>query len=118
MTNTRATDPEMLEQRYPVRLWEFSIRRGTGGEGRHRGGHGAVRRMEFLAALDVSLLSQRRGPFPPYGLAGAQPGATGKNTLRRASGSVEILPGAVSLSVRPGDCLTIETPGGGGYGSK
>ena len=116
MTNTRATDPEVLEQRYPVRILEFSIRRGSGGDGQHRGGNGVTRRLEFLADLNVSLLSQRRGRYPPYGLAGGQAGALGKNTLRRADGSAENLPGTVSLSVRPGDCLTIETPGGGGFG--
>ena len=81
MTNTRLTDPEVLEQRYPVRLVEFSIRRGSGGAGRHRGGNGVRRRIEFLRRLDVSILSQRRGPYPPYGLAGGEPGALGRNAL-------------------------------------
>ena len=76
MTNTRLTDPEILERRYPVRLLEFSIRRGSGGRGRHRGGDGVVRRIEFLRPLEVSILSQRRGPYPPYGMAGGEPGAT------------------------------------------
>jgi 5-oxoprolinase (ATP-hydrolysing) len=116
MTNTRATDPEVLEQRYPVRLWEFSIRRGSGGAGRRRGGDGAVRRMEFLADLEVSLLTQRRGPYAPYGLEGGQPGALGRNLLRRADGSTETLPAAVTFTAHPGDTLTIETPGGGGFG--
>jgi len=117
MTNTRATDPEVLEQRYPVRLWEFSIRRGSGGAGQHRGGDGAIRRIEFLAELEVSLLTQRRGPYAPYGLDGGQPGALGRNILRRADGSTEVLPNAVCFTVRPGDTLTIETPGGGGFGA-
>jgi 5-oxoprolinase (ATP-hydrolysing) len=116
MTNTRATDPEVLEQRYPVRLWEFSIRRGSGGAGRHRGGDGAVRRIEFLADLEVSLLSERRGPYAPYGLQGGQPGALGRNILKRADGATVILPGAVCFTAHPGDILTIQTPGGGGFG--
>ena len=116
MTNTRATDPEVLEQRYPVRLWEFSIRRGSGGAGRRRGGDGAVRRVEFLADLKVSLLTQRRGPYPPYGLEGGEPGALGHNILHRADGATEALLAAVSFSAHPGDVLTIQTPGGGGFG--
>jgi 5-oxoprolinase (ATP-hydrolysing) len=108
---------EILEQRYPVRLWEFSIRRGSGGAGRHPGGEGVIRRLEFLAELEVSLLSQRRGPYPPYGLDGGHPGALGRNILRRADGSAEILPGTISFGARPGDCLIVETPGGGGFGA-
>ena len=117
MTNTRLTDPEVLEQRYPVRLHEFSIRRGSGGRGARRGGDGVVRRIEFLHPLDVSILSQRRGPYPPYGLAGGGPGEFGRNLLKRTGGSTETLPCQVQFKVRPGDVLTIETPGGGGYGS-
>jgi 5-oxoprolinase (ATP-hydrolysing) len=116
MTNTRLTDPEVLEQRYPVRLHEFSIRRGSGGIGSHRGGDGVVRRIEFLRSLDVSILSQRRGPYPPYGLAGGQPGALGRNTLLRADGEVEVLAGQVQFVAGAGDVLTIETPGGGAVG--
>jgi len=116
MTNTRLTDPEVLEQRYPVRVREFSIRRGSGGGGRHHGGDGVVRRIEFLAPLDVSILSQRRGPYPPFGLAGGQPGALGKNTLHRADGTTEPLPGLAQFRAQPGDVLVIETPGGGGFG--
>jgi len=120
MTNTRLTDPEVLEARYPVRLHEFSIRRGSGGEGKHRGGDGVVRRIEFLKPLTLSILSQRRGPYPPYGLAGGQPGALGKNTLQHVGQtflSAEQLPGLVQTEVHPGDILTIETPGGGGWGA-
>ena len=115
MTNTRLTDPEVLEQRYPVRVLEFSIRRGSGGVGRHHGGDGTLRRLEFLRKLDLSILSQRRGPYPAFGLAGGQPGALGRNTLVRADGSTERLPGLVQCQVEPGDILIIETPGGGGF---
>jgi 5-oxoprolinase (ATP-hydrolysing) len=117
MTNTRLTDPEVLEQRYPVRVQEFSIRRGSGGQGRHRGGDGIVRRLEFLRELEVSIVSQRRGPFPPYGLAGGQPGSVGRNWLTRADGRIEPLAGIVQFQAQPGDVLTIETPGGGGWGA-
>jgi 5-oxoprolinase (ATP-hydrolysing) len=117
MTNTRLTDPEVLEARYPVRLREFSIRRSSGGSGRNRGGDGVIRRLEFLRPLTLSILSQRRGPYPPYGLAGGQSGALGRNTLLRAGGNQENLPALVLTEVQPGDVLTIETPGGGGFGS-
>ncbi|MEX0977620.1 MAG: hydantoinase B/oxoprolinase family protein, partial [Pirellulales bacterium] len=117
MTNTRLTDPEVLERRYPVRVRSFAIRRGSGGEGRMRGGEGVVRKLEFLKPLDVSILSQRRGPYPPYGLAGGKSGALGRNTLVRADGTLEQLPGRAQFRARAGDVLTIETPGGGGYGS-
>jgi 5-oxoprolinase (ATP-hydrolysing) len=116
MTNTRLTDPEILERRYPVRLQEFSIRRGSGGAGRHRGGDGVVRRIEFLRPLTVSLLTQRRGPHPPYGMAGGQPGAFGANRLIRADGPVIQLGGIAQLEVAAGDILIVETPGGGGFG--
>jgi 5-oxoprolinase (ATP-hydrolysing) len=115
MTNTRLTDPEVLERRYPVRVHEFSIRRGSGGQGRHRGGDGVVRRLEFLRPLRVSILSERRGPYPPFGLQGGEPGALGRNTLRRAgSETTEDLGGKVQIDVAASDVLTIETPGGGG----
>ncbi len=116
MTNTRLTDPEVLERRYPVRVRAFSIRRGSGGAGRHRGGDGVIRRIEFLKPLEVSILSQRRGPYPPYGLQGGQPGALGHNTLQRANGAVTELPALAQFQAHQGDVLTIETPGGGGFG--
>jgi 5-oxoprolinase (ATP-hydrolysing) len=116
MTNTRLTDPEVLERRFPVRLREFSIRRGSGGAGVSRGGDGAVRQLEFLRPLTLSLLSQRRGPHPPYGTAGGKPGALGGNRLQRADGSEIELPGIAQVHVEPGDVLTIATPGGGGFG--
>lgn len=118
MTNTRLTDPEVIEHRYPVRILEFSIRRGSGGVGRHRGGDGIVRRIEFLRPLEVSLLTERRGLYPPFGLEGAEPGALGVNTLRRAGSShEEHLPAKVQFTARAGDVLTLQTPGGGGYGA-
>ena len=118
MTNTRITDPEVLEQRYPVRLLEFSIRRGSGGRGQFPGGDGVLRRIEFLAALDVSILSQRRGEYRPYGCQGGEAGMAGKNELLRADGSQQLLGGAESFSVLPGDVLSIHTPGGGGWGEE
>ena len=119
MTNTRLTDPEVLEQRYPVRVRSFSIRRGSGGAGQHRGGDGVVRQLEFLRPLDVSIVSQRRGPYAPYGFAGGLPGSWGRNLLRRASSSVdEQLDNCVQFRAEPGDVLTIETPGGGGWGTE
>ena len=116
MTNTRLTDPEILERRYPVRVREFSIRRGSGGVGCNRGGDGVVRRLEFLRALTVSLLSERRGPYPPYGMAGGEAGALGRNRLICADASERDLGGIAQLEVAAGDILVIETPGGGGFG--
>ncbi|MGC3969173.1 MAG: hydantoinase B/oxoprolinase family protein [Pirellulales bacterium] len=117
MTNTRLTDPEVLELRYPVCVREFAIRRGSGGHGLHRGGDGIVRRLEFLRPLEVSLLHQRRGPYAPYGLNGGEPGLLGCNTLTHADGREEPLAGCVQFSARAGDVLKIETPGGGGWGA-
>ena len=110
MTNTRLTDPEVLERRYPVRLREFSIRRGSGGRGKHRGGDGIVRRIEFLRPLTVSILSQRRGPYPPYGMHGGQPGALGRNVLHRADGRVEELPGRRNSRPSPATCSRSKRP--------
>ncbi|MFG2635007.1 hydantoinase B/oxoprolinase family protein [Streptomyces sp. NPDC048362] len=115
MTNSRLTDPEVLEWRLPVRLEEFVVRRGSGGAGRRRGGDGAVRRIRFLEPMTVSTLSQHRR-VPPYGMAGGAPGALGANRVERADGTVTDLGGSGSADVGPGDVLVIETPGGGGYG--
>lgn len=114
MTNTRITDPEQLERKYPVRLLEFGIRRGSGGAGHWRGGHGIVRKLEFLAPLQVTLLGQHRR-YAPYGMNGGGDGACGRHTLL-SNGFNSELPGICSLKVDAGDVLTIETPGGGGFG--
>ncbi|MFE7891058.1 hydantoinase B/oxoprolinase family protein [Streptomyces sp. NPDC057412] len=115
MTNSRLTDPEVLEWRLPVRLDEFAVRHGSGGAGRWRGGDGAVRRIRFLEPMTVSTLSQHRR-VPPYGMAGGAPGALGANRVEHADGTVTTLAGSDSADVGPGDVLVIETPGGGGYG--
>jgi 5-oxoprolinase (ATP-hydrolysing) len=114
MTNTRITDPEILETRHPVRLLAFALRRGSGGAGRHRGGDGLVRRYRFLAPVTVSLLTERR-VVAPYGLEGGRPGARGRNAVVRG-GRVEELASHVVVALAAGDELVIETPGGGGYG--
>jgi 5-oxoprolinase (ATP-hydrolysing) len=115
MTNTRITDPEVLESRYPVRLLEFSLRRGSGGAGRYRGGEGVVRRYLFRSPVTAALLTERR-VVRPYGLAGGEPGQAGRNAVERVSGELEELPGKCSVSLRAGDVLRVETPGGGGFG--
>lgn len=115
MTNSRLTDPEVLEWRLPVRLEEFAVRRGSGGAGRWRGGDGAVRRIRFLESMAVSTLSQHRR-VPPYGMTGGAPGALGGNRVEHANGTVTRLGGSDSADVGPGDVLVVETPGGGGYG--
>ncbi|WP_329414921.1 hydantoinase B/oxoprolinase family protein [Nocardia vinacea] len=116
MTNSRLTDPEVLEWRLPVLLEEFSVRAGSGGTGRWRGGDGAVRRLRFTEPVTVSTLSSHRR-VPPYGMAGGAPGALGRNRIERADGTVQDLSGADSAHLDPGDVLVIETPGGGGYGN-
>ncbi|EGX58312.1 hydantoinase/oxoprolinase [Streptomyces zinciresistens K42] len=115
MTNSRLTDPEVLEWRLPVRLDAFAVRAGSGGAGAWRGGDGAVRRIRFLEPMTVSTLSQHRR-VPPYGMAGGEPGALGANRVEHADGTVTALRGSDSADVRPGDVLVVETPGGGGYG--
>ncbi|HEX9176430.1 MAG TPA: hydantoinase B/oxoprolinase family protein [Mycobacterium sp.] len=115
MTNSRLTDPEVLEWRFPVLLREFAIRRDSGGAGRWHGGDGAVRRIEFTEPMTVSTLSGHRR-VAPYGMAGGSPGELGRNRVERADGSTVELAGCDSADVRPGDTLVIETPGGGGYG--
>ncbi len=111
MTNTRITDPEVIEQRFPVRIRELSVRRGSGGPGQFHGGDGICREYEFLEPVTVSLLSERR-ETAPFGLAGGQPGTPGRNLLNGRE-----VPGHASFDVAAGDRLRIETPGGGGYGA-
>jgi 5-oxoprolinase (ATP-hydrolysing) len=117
MTNSRLTDPEVLESRFPVLLEEFAVRRGSGGKGLHRGGDGIVRAIRFLEAMEVNLLTNRRR-IAPFGLAGGEPGLPGINTLLSAEhpDRETRLPSQCTLHVRPGDTLVIATPGGGGFG--
>ena len=116
MTNSRLTDPEVLETRFPVLLEEFSIRRGSGGAGAFAGGDGAVRRLRFRAAMVATILSNHRR-VAPFGLAGGADGAVGANRIERADGSVEPLGAVASARMMPGDVFVIATPGGGGWGS-
>ena len=115
MTNSRLTDVEVLETRHPVLLREFRYRRGSGGQGRHRGGDGLVRRIAFRAPMTVGVLSNHRR-VAPFGLAGGSPGAAGVNTLVRAGGATVVLPACAAERVAAGDEIVIETPGGGGFG--
>ncbi|HEX5379781.1 MAG TPA: hydantoinase B/oxoprolinase family protein, partial [Phenylobacterium sp.] len=115
MTNSRLTDPEVLERRFPVRVEAFGIRPDSGGAGARRGGDGAIRRIRFLAPMDAALLSTRRD-HAPQGIAGGGPALPGRQRLIAASGAVKELPGCFSVVVQSGDVIEIETPGGGGYG--
>jgi 5-oxoprolinase (ATP-hydrolysing) len=115
MTNSRLTDPEVLELRFPVRLEQFCIRDGSGGRGRHHGGDGVTRQIRFLEAMQVSMLSGHRR-VPPFGLQGGEPGQLGINTWIQANGEEKALPGCVSLELQAGEALRIDTPGGGGFG--
>ena len=115
MTNSRLTDPEVLEWRFPVLLERFEIRRGSGGRGCWRGGDGALRRVRFLEPMTAAMLSGHRR-IPPYGMAGGLPGAVGRNRVERSNGEVLELGGADMAQLGPGDVFVIETPGGGGYG--
>ncbi len=116
MTNTRLTDPEVLEWRFPVMLESFAVRHGSGGAGKNKGGNGAVRRIRFLETMTATLLTSHR-ETDPYGLEGGGPGARGRNAVERANGSVDELKGADGTEMMPGDVMIIETPGGGGFGS-
>jgi 5-oxoprolinase (ATP-hydrolysing) len=117
MTNSRLTDPEVLETRFPVLLEEFSIRRGSGGDGANHGGDGAVRRVRFLEPLTAAILSNHRRTAP-FGLVGGEDGAVGVNRVERADGSVEPLGATAEVEMDAGDVFVIETPGGGGFGAK
>jgi 5-oxoprolinase (ATP-hydrolysing) len=115
MTNTRLTDPEVLEWRFPVMLESFEIRAGSGGRGKWRGGDGAIRRVRFLESMTAAILSGHRR-IPPYGMAGGEPAQVGCNWVERVDGSTLKLGGADKAELVPGDVFVIETPGGGGYG--
>ena len=116
MTNTRLTDPEILEWRYPVVLESFGVNRGTGGAGRWRGGDGTLRRIRFLEEMELTVLSHHR-IIAPYGLAGGEPGRCGRNWVERACGAVHEMGGQDHCPVGPGDVFVLETPSGGGYGA-
>ncbi len=116
MTNTRMTDPEVLELRYPVRLEEFSIRRGSGGAGQWRGGDGSVRRIRFLEPMQAVIVASRRSEGP-FGMAGGEPGLRGEQWVDRADGSRTELTGTDSVDMQAGDVFVIATPGGGGWGT-
>jgi 5-oxoprolinase (ATP-hydrolysing) len=116
MTNSRLTDPEVLEFRFPVRLESYCIRAGSGGAGRWRGGDGGVRRIRFLEAMTASILSNGRR-YGAFGLMGGESGATGENWVERADGRVERLGALAEVGMEPGDTFIVATPGGGGYGS-
>ncbi len=115
MTNSRLTDPEVLEFRFPVRLESYEIRRGSGGAGRWHGGDGGVRRVRFLEPMTASILSNGR-VVPSFGMAGGAPGALGVNRIERRDGTVQTLAHIGSAAMAPGDLFVIETPGGGGWG--
>ena len=115
MTNSRLTDPEVLETRFPVLLESFAIRPGSGGRGAFRGGNGALRRLRFLEPMQAGILSNRRA-IPPFGLARGEPGQAGCNSVERADGRIETLGATASVAMAPGDVFVIETPGGGGFG--
>jgi 5-oxoprolinase (ATP-hydrolysing) len=115
MTNSRLTDPEVLEWRFPVRIDGHGIRRGSGGAGKWKGGDGATRRVRFLEPMTAAILAGHRR-VPPYGMAGGAPGAVGRNWVERADGSRVVLSHADQADMGVDDVFVIETPGGGGYG--
>jgi 5-oxoprolinase (ATP-hydrolysing) len=115
MTNSRLTDPEVLEWRFPVRLEAFGIRAGSGGAGAHRGGDGGERRVRFLEPMTAVMLANRRR-VPPFGIAGGSAGAAGRNWVERSAGSREEFGATCQVEMLPGDVFVIQTPGGGGFG--
>jgi 5-oxoprolinase (ATP-hydrolysing) len=117
MTNSRLTDPEILETRLPVRLDQFAIRRRSGGQGAHKGGDGVVRAVTFLEPMRANILADRRR-VAPRGIAGGSDAQPGRNWVERRDGSVEMLSATASAEVQPGDRFVIETPGGGGFGRR
>jgi 5-oxoprolinase (ATP-hydrolysing) len=117
MTNSRLTDPEVLEWRFPVRLDAFAIRRGSGGSGRHRGGDGVERRVRFLTSMTAVILANRRR-IAPFGLKGGDNGKTGRNWVERANGTVQEFGGAAQRTMNADDVFVIQSPGGGGFGTR
>ncbi|ABS64016.1 5-oxoprolinase (ATP-hydrolyzing) [Parvibaculum lavamentivorans DS-1] len=115
MTNSRLTDPEILEWRFPVLLEDFSIRKGSGGGGKHKGGDGVIRTIRFREPMSLSILSTHR-IVAPFGLAGGKDAAPGENELRRSDGRTELLDGSAQAELAAGDAVIVKTPGGGGYG--
>jgi 5-oxoprolinase (ATP-hydrolysing) len=115
MTNSRLTDPEVLEWRFPVILESFAIRPNSGGNGQYRGGNGVIRRIRFREKMTAGILSGRR-VVSPFGLHGGGSGAVGKNYVQRGDGTIEALDSTAVVEMHPGDIFAIETPGGGGYG--
>ena len=115
MTNSRLTDPEVLEWRYPVLLESFEIRKGSGGTGQYNGGNGVRRRLRFLEDMEAVILANRR-IVPPYGMNGGESGSTGSNWVERVDGAIEYLTATDIRNMEYGDVFVIETPGGGGFG--
>jgi 5-oxoprolinase (ATP-hydrolysing) len=115
MTNSRLTDPEVLEWRFPVRLQSYAVRKGSGGAGLHRGGNGGTRRIEFLEPMTAVILANHRR-IAPFGAAGGLPGAVGRNWVERRDGTRDTFGATAAIEMLPGDVFVIETPGGGGYG--
>jgi 5-oxoprolinase (ATP-hydrolysing) len=116
MTNSRLTDPEILELRFPVILEEFAIRDGSGGKGRWSAGDGTRRTIRFLEEMECAILASHRR-VPPHGLAGGAPGETGATQIRRKDGSLETLKGSDQTEVGAGEAVIVTTPTGGGFGS-
>ena len=115
MTNSRLTDPEVLEHRFPVILEKFHIRHNSGGNGKNRGGNGIVRKLRFLEAMTATLLTGHR-KVPPYGMNNGDAGRCGSNSVQRANGEVETLGTSAEVTLNVNDSIIIKTPGGGGYG--
>jgi N-methylhydantoinase B len=115
MTNSRLTDPEILETRYPVQVESFSLRRDSGGQGTYSGGNGVIRRIKFLEPMTANILSGHRR-IPPFGLNGGEAGKVGRNWIERQDGTREYLEGTATVKMLPGDVFVIKTPGGGGFG--
>jgi len=116
MTNSRLTDPEVLEWRFPVRLESYAIRRGSGGAGRHRGGDGSERRVRFLEPMTAVMLANHRR-VAPFGVAGGMPGAVGRNWVERVDGSRDEFGATFAVEMAAGDVFVVQTPGGGGFGT-